>query len=59
MNAGPNRDFLIELGISGLPSFLFYKNGKMQGLLAGSNTWIEEIREQIDPLLVEVSDDPK
>ena len=52
MEAGPNREFLIELDISGLPSFLFFKNGKKKSFLAGSNTRIEEIQEQIE-LLVE------
>lgn len=51
MAVGPNREFLIELDISGLPSFLFYKNGKKNSLLAGSNTRIEEIRERIEMLV--------
>jgi hypothetical protein len=51
MSAGPNREFLIELDISGFPSFLFYKNGRKKSFLAGSNTRIEEIREQIEMLV--------
>ena len=52
MAAGSNREFLIKLDISGFPSFLFYKNGRKNSFLAGSNTWIEEIREHIEMLLV-------
>jgi hypothetical protein len=51
LEAGPNREFLIELNISGLPSFLFYRKGKKNSFLAGSNTLIEEIRERIEMLV--------
>jgi len=45
IEAGPNREFLVELDIGGLPSFLFYKDGREFGSLGGVNTRLEEIRE--------------
>ncbi len=51
MELTSNREFLIELGISGLPSFLFYKNGQQYTSLAGVNTRLEEIREHAQKLL--------
>lgn len=59
ISAGPNRELLIELEIGGLPSFMFFKKGKKENSLSGSNTRIEEIREQIGLLLGKVSDDPE
>lgn len=45
MEVAPNREFLVELGVSGLPTFLFYKNGQEESSLAGTNILIEEIRD--------------
>lgn len=51
MELGPNREFIVELGISGLPAFLFYKNGQQWSSLAGRSILMNEIREQFDRLL--------
>jgi thiol:disulfide interchange protein len=51
MELGPNREFLIELDVSGLPTFLFYKNGRQWSSLAGRNILMDEIQEHIDRLL--------
>ena len=51
MQIGPNRQLLIELNVSGLPTFLFYKNGKKVSFLAGRNTLLSEISEHTKKLL--------
>jgi len=51
MEVGPNREFLAELDVSGLPTFLFYRNGQKKSLLAGANILIEEIRDHTARLL--------
>jgi len=51
MEVGPNRELLIKLGVSGLPTFLFYKDGQESSSLAGVNTRLEEIREDTQKLL--------
>lgn len=51
MEVGPNRELLIKLGVSGLPTFLFYKDGQESSSLAGVNTRLEEIREHTQKLL--------
>ncbi len=51
MELGPNREFLVRLGVSGLPTFLFYKNGQEWSLLAGRNILMDEILEQVEKLL--------
>jgi thiol-disulfide isomerase/thioredoxin len=52
LNIGPNREFLIELGISGLPSFLFFKNGHEISTLAGRNILMDEIMDHTQKLLL-------
>ena len=52
MEIGPNRELLIELGVSGLPTFLFYKNGLQSSSLAGRNIFMEEIRDSMEQLFV-------
>jgi hypothetical protein len=47
MEVGPNREFLVELGVSGLPTFLFYKDGQESSSLAGTNTLMEEITDHL------------
>ena len=44
MEIGPNRELLIELNVSGLPTFLFYKNGRKSNMLAGKNIFLDEVR---------------
>ena len=51
MEIGPNRELLIELEVSGLPTFLFYKNGLQSSSLAGSNIFMEEIRDSMEQLV--------
>jgi hypothetical protein len=51
MEAGPNLEFLAELGISGLPTFLFYKNGALRDSLAGTNILMDEIAVETKSLL--------
>ena len=51
MEAGPNLEFLAELGVSGLPTFLFYKNGALRDSLAGRNILMDEIAVETKSLL--------
>ena len=51
MEAGPNLEFLAELDVSGLPTFLFYKDGEVKGSLAGTNILMEEITAETEKLL--------
>ncbi len=51
MEVGPNRELLIQLDVSGLPTFLFYKEGRPQSTLAGKNILIEEILEHTQGLV--------
>jgi thioredoxin 1 len=48
---GPNRQFLIELNISGFPTFLFYRQGQKSSVLAGRNILLDEIKVHIEKLL--------
>jgi thiol:disulfide interchange protein len=52
MKIGPNRELLIELNVSGLPTFLFYKKGQKSSILAGVNTFLDEIRDHSEKLLI-------
>ena len=52
MEIGPNRQLLIELNVSGLPTFLFYKNGQKSSFLAGKNIFLDEIKDHSGKLLV-------
>ena len=51
MEAGPNLEFLAELDVSGLPTFLFYKDGEVKGSLAGTNILMDEIAAETEKLL--------
>ena len=51
MEIGPNRELLIELNVSGLPTFLFYKNGQKSSFLAGRNIFLDEIKDHSQKLL--------
>jgi thioredoxin 1 len=51
MEAGPNLEFLAELDVSGLPTFLFYKDGEVKGSLAGTNILMEEITAETEKIL--------
>ena len=52
MEIGPNRQLLIELNVSGLPTFLFYKNGQKSSFLAGRNIFLDEIKDHSEKLLI-------
>ncbi len=52
MEIGPNRELLIELNVSGLPTFLFYKKGKKSSILAGRNIFLDEIKDHSERLLI-------
>jgi thioredoxin 1 len=54
MEIGPNRELLIELNVSGLPTFLFYNNGQQVSFLAGKNIFLEEIKDHTEKLLSSV-----
>ena len=51
MEAGPNLKFLAELDVSGLPTFLFYKDREVKGLLAGTNILMDEITAETEKLV--------
>ena len=51
MAAGPNLKFLAELDVSGLPTFLFYKDREVKGLLAGTNILMDEITAETEKLV--------
>jgi hypothetical protein len=51
MEAGPNLKFLADLDVSGLPTFLFYKDREVKSLLAGTNILMDEITAETEKLL--------
>ena len=51
MEAGPNLKFLVELDVSGLPTFLFYKDREVKSLLAGTNILMDEITAETEKLV--------
>ena len=51
MEIGPNRELLIELNVSGLPTFLFYNKGQQASFLAGKNILLDEIKDHTEKLL--------
>ena len=52
MQIGPNRQLLIDLNVSGLPTFLFYKSGQKSSMLAGKNIFLDEIKDHSEKLLI-------
>jgi len=59
MEPGPNLQFLADLGVSGLPTFMFYKDGDLKSSLAGSNILMDEITAETKKLSGERAlDDP-
>ena len=60
MEAGPNLKFLAELDVSGLPTFLFYKDREVKSLLAGTNILMDEITAETEKLVrYKALNDPK
>lgn len=51
VNAGANRRLIDSLNITGVPTFLFYKNGQLFDTLAGAHLKKDEIREKTEELL--------
>jgi thioredoxin 1 len=51
LEAGPNLQFLADLDVSGLPTFLFYKDGEVKSSLAGTNILLDEIIAETAKLL--------
>ena len=51
LEPGPNLQFLADLDVSGLPTFLFYKDGEVKSSLAGSNILLDEITAETAKLL--------
>jgi protein-disulfide isomerase-like protein with CxxC motif len=51
MEIVPNRQLLIDLDVSGLPTFLFFRNGRKAGVLAGNNISLKEIIDTSEKLL--------
>jgi thiol:disulfide interchange protein len=51
MEPGPNLKFLADLGVSGLPTFLFYRDGDEKGSLAGTNILMDEITAETEKLV--------
>jgi thioredoxin 1 len=47
-----NQQLLIDLNVSGLPSFLFYKGGQKVSTLAGAHIIITEIKDHCERLLM-------
>lgn len=53
IDASKNRRLCMGLRVSGLPTFLFYKNGTEVGKLTGQTLTIQEIDEQIQKVIPE------
>jgi thioredoxin 1 len=51
VEASKNRRLCLNLKVVGLPTFLFYKNGKEADRLTGNNLKIEEIEEAVEKII--------
>ena len=51
LSAAQNKELLKSLNISGLPTFLFYKNGKLSSILVGNDLDKEELWKRTAELL--------
>jgi len=51
INATQNRRFCLSLKVLGLPTYLFYKNGKEIERLSGEDTTISEIDESVKKII--------
>lgn len=51
LEPGPNLEFLADLGVSGLPTFLFYKDGEVKVSLSGTHTRMDELVAAIGELI--------
>jgi thioredoxin 1 len=51
VDASKNRRLCLNLNVFGLPTFLFYKNGKEVDRLSGNSLKIEEIGEAVKKII--------
>ncbi|MCF8128710.1 MAG: thioredoxin family protein [Deltaproteobacteria bacterium] len=51
VNAAADRALLNTLNIRGVPSFLFYKNGRLYDTLSGNHLKKDQVREKTDEML--------
>jgi thioredoxin 1 len=51
IDASKNRRLCLNLKVLGLPTFLFYKNGKEVNRLTGNTLKIEEIEEAVNQII--------
>jgi len=51
VDASKNRRLCLNLKVFGLPTFLFYKNGKEVNRLTGNTVKIEEIEKAINQIM--------
>lgn len=51
VDASKNRRLCLNLKVFGLPTFLFYKNGKEMERLSGNSLGIEEIEEAVKKII--------
>ncbi len=51
VDASKNRRLCLNLKVFGLPTFLFYKNGKEVERLSGNSLKIEEIEEAVKKII--------
>jgi hypothetical protein len=51
VDAGQNRSLLEKLKLKGVPTFLFYNDGKVKDVLAWGKIKIEDVKEKTDKLL--------
>jgi len=51
VDASKNRRLCLNLKVFGLPTFLFYKNGKEVVRLSGNSLGIEEIEEAVKKII--------
>lgn len=51
VNAQENRPLMIKLRVMGVPTFLFYKEGKQVARMSGGECTVESIKEKTQALL--------
>jgi thioredoxin-like negative regulator of GroEL len=51
VNAAADRVLVESLNIRGVPSFLFYKNGRLYDTLSGNHLKKDQVREKTDEML--------
>lgn len=51
IDASQNKRFCLSMKVLGLPTYLFYKNGKEVDRLSGESTQLENIKEKVEQIL--------